>query len=141
MRLGLFDDPENNLYSRISPSIIGSGKHKALALEAACQGIVLLKNNNKVLPIDLKKVKSIAVVGINAGTCEFGDYSGTPVGEPVSILQGIQNRVGDKVKVFYAPWVPFLAGYEIIPKNVFPEWTKSRIFCKYRTKGATEDSC
>ncbi len=135
MRLGLFDDPEHNLYSRISSAIIGSGKHKALALESACQSIVLLKNNNKLLPIKLNKVKSIAVVGINAATCEFGEYSGTPVGEPVSILQGIKNRVGDKVQILYAPWVSPLGVYEIIPKKQFPNGLKADYFSNIELKG------
>ena len=54
-----------------------------------------------MLPLDAKKIKSIAVVGINAGRSEFGDYSGLPVIAPVSILQGIKDRVGDTVKVVY----------------------------------------
>lgn len=45
-----------------------------------------------MLPLDAKKIKSIAVVGINAGRSEFGDYSGLPVIAPVSILQGIKDR-------------------------------------------------
>ena len=46
----------------------------------------------QLLEYRIDKLKSIAVVGINAGTCEFGDYSGAPVIEPVSVLQGIKNR-------------------------------------------------
>lgn len=128
MRLGLFDNPEHNPYNKISPAIVGSPKHKALALEAARQSIVLLKNKNKTLPINLKNVKSIAVVGINAGNSEFGDYSGVPVGEPVSILQGIQNRVGDQVKVVYAPWVSSQDGYELITKSYFPKGLKAEYY-------------
>jgi len=41
------------------------------------------------------------VVGINAGNCEFGDYSGKPVNVPVSVLDGIRNRVGDDIKIVY----------------------------------------
>lgn len=128
MRLGLFDDPAQNPYNRISPEVVGSPGHKALALEAARQSIVLLKNANNTLPIQLNKVKSIAVVGINAGNCEFGDYSGVPVGEAVSILQGIKNRVGDKVKVSYAPWVSSQDGYELITKSYFPQGLKAEYF-------------
>jgi len=135
MRLGLFDNPENNPYNKISPSIVGSLDHRALALEAACQSIVLLKNKNKTLPIDLNKIKSIAVVGINAGNCEFGDYSGIPVGEPVSILQGIQNRVGAKVKIIYAPWVSSADGYELISKTYFPNGLKAEYFSNKELKG------
>lgn len=121
MRLGLFDDPNRNPYNKISPSVVGSKPHKDLALEAARQSMVLLKNDQHILPIDLKKIKSIAVVGINAGNCEFGDYSGVPVGEPVSILQGIRDRVGNRVKVNYAPWVSSQDGYELIDKAYFPQ--------------------
>ncbi|MDR0540818.1 MAG: beta-glucosidase, partial [Dysgonamonadaceae bacterium] len=74
MRLGLFDNPSRNPYNRLPPSTVGSPEHKELALEAARQSIVLLKNKNNTLPVDRKKVKSIAVVGINAANCEFGDY-------------------------------------------------------------------
>jgi beta-glucosidase len=50
MRLGLLDDPVLNPYNKIAPSVVGSEKHKQLALEAARQSIVLLKNKNKTLP-------------------------------------------------------------------------------------------
>lgn len=139
MRLGLFDDPNHNPYNKISPSIIGSESHKALALEAARQSIVLLKNENNILPINLKKLKSIAVVGINAGSCEFGDYSGTPVGEPISILQGIKDRVGDKVKVNYAPWVSSQDGYELIDKSYFPNGLTAKYFTSNDLKGTYKE--
>lgn len=128
MRLGLFDDPEHNKYNRISPSVVGSNDHKELALEAARQSIVLLKNEKKMLPLDIHKLKSIAVVGINAGNCEFGDYSGVPVGNAVSVLDGIKNKVGDKVKVLYAPWISSADGYELISKSYFPEGLKAEYF-------------
>lgn len=49
-----------------------------------------IEESENMLPLNVDKLKSIAVVGINAGTCEFGDYSGAPVIEPVSVLQGIK---------------------------------------------------
>ncbi len=104
MKLGFFDTSGNNPYDKISPSVIGSEKHRQLALEAAREAIVLLKNANRTLPLNKSKLKSIAVVGLNAATCEFGDYSGQPMTEPISILQGIKDYVGDKVNVRYAPW-------------------------------------
>jgi beta-glucosidase len=51
-----------------------------------------------------EKIKSIAVLGINAATCEFGDYSGTPLNEPVSPLQGIIRKAGKNIKVNTLPW-------------------------------------
>jgi len=137
MKLGLFDNPEDNPYNKISPSVVGSAEHKALALEAAHQGIVLLKNNKNMLPINLKNVKSIAVVGINAGNTEFGDYSGVPVGVPVSILQGIKNKAGSKVQISYAPWLPVngLEGYELISKSFFPGGLKAEYFSNMTLEG------
>jgi beta-glucosidase len=128
MRLGLFDDHNHNPYNKISPAVVGSEKHKELALEAARQSIVLLKNKNNTLPVNLNKVKSIAVVGINAGNCEFGDYSGFPANQPISVLEGIKSRVGNKVKIVYAPWVSAADGYELISKNYFPEGLHAEYF-------------
>lgn len=135
MRLGLFDNPEGNVYSRISPDVIGSKEHQELALEAARQSIVLLKNKKNLLPIDKKKVKSIAVVGINAATPEFGDYSGYPVNAPVSVLQGIKDKVGDDVKVVYAPWVSAEEGFELITRSYFPEGLKAEYFDNMNLEG------
>lgn len=137
MKLGLFDNPEKNPYNKLLPSIVGSAEHKALALVAARQSMVLLKNSNNTLPINLKKVKSIAIVGINAGNAEFGDYSGTPVGEPVSILQGIKNKVGSQVRIAYAPWQPVtgLEGYELISKEFIPNGLKGEYFVNMNFEG------
>ena len=135
MHLGFFDDPSLNPYSKIPVTVIGSEKHKQLALESARQSIVLLKNSKNTLPIDIKKVKSIAVVGINAANSEFGDYSGTPANEPVSILQGIRNRVGDKVKIVHAPWKTAKDGLELIQGANFPEGLKTEYFDNMELKG------
>ena len=104
MRLGLFDNPSHNPYNRIPPSVVGCAKHKELALQAAREAIVLLKNEGAMLPLKRERLRSLAVVGINAATCEFGDYSGVPVGEPVSILEGIRSLAGPEVEVKHVPW-------------------------------------
>jgi beta-glucosidase len=135
MRLGLFDDPALNPYNKLSPSVVGSEEHKQLALEAARQSIVLLKNDKKTLPLNIKTIKSIAVVGINAGNSEFGDYSGAPVNAPVSILQGIKNKVGNKVNIVYAPWKSAVDGMEIISKENFPEGLTTEYFSNMELKG------
>ena len=135
MLLGMFDDPSSNPYNRLSPSIVGSEAHKELALESARQSIVLLKNKNNTLPIDIKKVKSIAVVGINAGSSEFGDYSGAPVNEPVSILEGIRRRAGKEVEIVYAPWKSAKDGLELIQGDNFPEGLQVEYFDNMELKG------
>ena len=139
MKLGLFDGVERNPYAKISPSVIGSKEHQTVALNAARECIVLLKNQKNMLPLNVKKLKSIAVVGINAGKCEFGDYSGAPVVEPVSILQGIKNRVGDKVKVVYAPWKSAVDGLELIQGENFPEGLKAEYFDNTRLEGTPKE--
>lgn len=119
-KLGIFDDPSLNLYTKISPSVIGSEKHKQLALETARQSIVLLKNTENLLPLNKKKVKSIAVLGINAGVAEFGDYSGTPLNDPVSPLKGIRNKVADTgIDVRYVPWLTNPIEYETVNTAFF----------------------
>ena len=60
------------------------------------------------------------MVGINAANCEFGDYSGTPVNAPVSVLDGIRNRVGNEIKVVHAPWVSSEEGYQLISPTDLP---------------------
>ncbi|WP_198680014.1 glycoside hydrolase family 3 C-terminal domain-containing protein [Aureibaculum luteum] len=103
-KLGIFDSTDKNPYTKISPDVIGSKKHQDLALETSRQSIVLLKNHNNTLPLNSDKIKKIAVVGFNANQVVFGDYSGLPVIKPISPLEGIQNKVGDKIAVNYVKW-------------------------------------
>lgn len=139
MELGLFDRPESNPYSKISPTIIGSEKHQQLALESARQSIVLLKNKNNTLPLNPQKVKSIAVVGINAGNCEFGDYSGIPANAPVSILQGIKDKAGSNVKIVYAPWKSAMDGKEMISASYFPNGLKAEYYTNMELSGQAKN--
>jgi beta-glucosidase len=137
MQLGLFDDPANNPYNKISPETIGYKSHQALALQAARESIVLLKNENHFLPLIQQNIKSIAVLGINANNTEFGSYSGNPAGTAVSVLQGIKNKVGDKVQITHVPWkaVNGLEAYELIGKGFFPGGLKAEYFTNLELKG------
>jgi beta-glucosidase len=98
-RLGLFDHPyvDPDYAERIN----NSPEHKQLALEAARKELVLLKNDKNLLPLDLGKLKTIAVIGPNAADVHLGGYSRDP-GFGISVLDGIKARVGDKAKVIYA---------------------------------------
>ena len=134
--VGLFDDPSQNPYNQIEPSVIGCKKHQELALETARQSMVLLKNQKNFLPLNLKKVKSIAVVGINAGHCEFGDYSGIPKNAPVSVLDGIRKYAEKaNVEVVYAPWVSTGSDFDPISKNYFPNGLKAEYFTNSKLEG------
>jgi len=137
MQLGMFDDPAENPYNKISPDTIGSKAHQALALQAARESIVLLKNENHLLPFDKKNIKSIAVVGINADNTEFGAYSGNPAGAAISILQGIKAKVGKDVQVMHVPWkaVNGLEAYALIEKEFFPGGLKAEYFTNMELQG------
>ena len=100
-RLGLFENPYVD--PDYTKRITNSPEHKQLAVKAAQEAIVLLKNEGNMLPVDLKKIKTIAVIGPNAADVHQGGYSRDPgPGNGVSILDGIRNRVGPGVKVLYS---------------------------------------
>jgi beta-glucosidase len=98
-RLGLFDNPyvDPDYAERTN----NSQEHRKLAIEAARKAIVLLKNDKNFLPLNLAKLKTIAVIGPNAADVHLGGYSRDP-GYGVSVLDGIRARVGDKAKVLFA---------------------------------------
>lgn len=98
-RLGLFDNPyvDPDYVERIT----NSDEHRKLAIEAATKVLVLLKNEKNLLPLDIEKLKTIAVIGPNAADVHLGGYSRDP-GRGVSVLDGIRARVGSKAKVLYA---------------------------------------
>jgi beta-glucosidase len=98
-RLGLFDNPYVD--PEYAEKITNSSEHRQLALKAAQKVVVLLKNEKNMLPLDLTKLKTIAVIGPNAEGVHLGGYSRDPV-HGVSILQGIRDRVGSKANVVYA---------------------------------------
>lgn len=98
-RLGLFDNPYVD--PDLATKVTNSPEHQALALKAAQEVMVLLKNENNLLPLDLSKLKTIAVIGPNADGLHLGGYSRNP-GHGVTILDGIQKRVGSSAKVIFA---------------------------------------
>lgn len=98
-KLGLFDDPYVD--PNEAETVVGCDDHRELALQAARETITLLKNENNLTPLNLKKIKSIAVIGPNANRTLLGGYSGVPKHE-VTVLEGIKQKVGDRVKVLYS---------------------------------------
>ncbi len=97
-RLGLFDHPLVD--PDYAEKAVNSEEHRKLAVEAARKVLVLLKNDKNTLPLDLGKIKTIAVIGPNAADLHVGGYARDP-GQGVSILDGIRARVGNKAKVVY----------------------------------------
>jgi beta-glucosidase len=98
-RLGLFENPYVD--PEYAKKITNSTEHQKLAEKAAEEAIVLLKNEGALLPLDLKKVKTIAVIGPNAADVHLGGYARDP-GHGVSVLDGIRARAGSDAKVIYA---------------------------------------
>jgi beta-glucosidase len=101
-RLGMFDPPEMVPYARIPYAMNDCHKHRKLALKAARESLVLLKNDG-LLPLS-EDLGTIAVIGPYADdrTSLRGNYSGTPC-EEVTILDGIKHKVGKKTTVLYVP--------------------------------------
>ena len=100
-RLGLFENPlvDPLLAEEVSHTL----KNQELALEAARQGIVMLKNEGAILPLD-KKITSIAVIGPNADDekNQLGDYTSSVVlQDVVTVLDGIRRKVDPSTKVRY----------------------------------------
>ena len=94
-QLGLLDPDECSPYKDIPGDVVDCQKHRDHALKVAQESLVLLKNNDNVLPLS-KDLKKIAVVGPNIDDLEImrGNYSGTPT-HYVSILKGIQDKMPD----------------------------------------------
>jgi len=105
-KLGLFGSTRKEAKK---DTIVSRKEHQEYAYEMAKKAMVLLKNDNSLLPLDMSKIKSLAVIGPNAteerpekGTYSLlGGYSGLPP-YYVSVLEGITNKVGNKVKINYA---------------------------------------
>lgn len=105
LRLGLMDNSSNNPYSGIgiTDTIAPWTKPEAreLVRKVTEKSIVLLKNENMLLPLQKDKIKSIAVIGPSANSVISDWYSGTPPYK-ISILKGIKNALGDNVIIRYA---------------------------------------
>lgn len=98
--LGMF--AEDNDYDRIPYSAVECREHLDMAEEMARKGIVLLKNTG-ILPLQKSELKTIGVIGPNAGsrTALIGNYHGT-ASEYITILEGIRREVGEDIQILYS---------------------------------------
>jgi beta-glucosidase len=101
-RLGMFDPPEMVKYAGIPYSLNDSEQNKALARETARKSIVLLKNENNLLPLK-KDIGTVAVIGPNSDQSFvlLGNYNGTP-SDPYTPLRGIKEKLDGVSEVIYA---------------------------------------
>ncbi len=92
-KLGMFDPDEVVKYAQIPFSVNTSKKNDELALEAAKESIILLKNNNNILPLS-KDIKTLAVIGPNADNWEalVGNYNGIAK-NPITVLKGLKQKL------------------------------------------------
>ena len=97
--LGMFDETE---YDSIPYEVVECKEHIDLSVEAAHKSVVLLKNDG-ILPLNKEKLKTIGVIGPNANSraALIGNYHGT-ASRYVTVLEGIQDYVGDDVRVLYS---------------------------------------
>ncbi len=103
MKLGLFDPQEKVPFYAIDYRVVDCEEHRQLNEKAARKSVVLLKNENKLLPLDASKYKTIGVIGPNANNRKalVGNYEGT-ASEYITVLVGIQDAVGKEVRVLYS---------------------------------------
>jgi len=96
---GLFDKR-----NPVDTMILHSKEHKELELKVATEAITLLKNENNILPVDIKKYKTIAVIGPNAKYVATGGGGSSFVSPyySVSPYEGLKNRFGNSAKILYA---------------------------------------
>jgi beta-glucosidase len=111
-RLGMFDPPEMVKYANIPYSINDCEQNKALARETALKSIVLLKNQDNLLPLK-KDVGTVAVIGPNSDQSFvlLGNYNGTP-SDPVTPLRGIREKLNGTSEVVYAQGCNWVAGMQ-----------------------------
>ena len=94
-RLGEFDPADRNPYRKIPITVLNSPEHRALSLQASRESIVLLKNENNLLPLDREKVKKIAVVGPLADQFVAEETRATSAAsnrDVVTIAAGLKDR-------------------------------------------------
>jgi beta-glucosidase len=113
MKLGMFDPAGKVKYAQIPITKNDSPENDAVAQKMARESMVLLKNDG-ILPLDKKKIKTIAVIGPNADNIRvlYGNYNGIS-SKPITILQGIRNAVGPGAKVLYTSGCEYVEGFKL----------------------------
>lgn len=119
-KLGMFDPDEMVPFASIPESVINCDEHRQLAYKAATKTVVLLKNRNNILPIQPETMKSILVIGPNAGSIDIllGNYHGIS-DTLTTLVAAIAGRVPEGVKCDYHPGTALTVG----PKEKEVDWT------------------
>ena len=102
--LGLMDDPKDQFYKTLNYTHVDTHYNRQVALDAARQGIVLLKNDNNILPISSTSVSNIALIGPHANATKnmLSSYEGTnTLVNSHSPYQSFVREIGDSVTISY----------------------------------------
>ena len=100
---GLFDGKRSFGDADQVKKVVRTEEHIQTSRRLAEEGIILLKNEGNLLPLDESKIKSIAVIGPNAAQVQFGDYSWTKANRNgVHVLQALQQQLAGKLKINYS---------------------------------------
>jgi beta-glucosidase len=101
-KLGFYDEPTANPFYKYGADSVANAAHAALARAMAQQSMVLLKNDNQLLPLYKKKYPAIMVVGTNSASMDalLGNYHGVS-NRAVSFVEGITNAVDAGTRVEY----------------------------------------
>ncbi|MGZ3873377.1 MAG: glycoside hydrolase family 3 C-terminal domain-containing protein, partial [Mucilaginibacter sp.] len=102
IKLGFYDDPASSPYRNYGADSVNNAAHVALARRAAQQSMILLKNDNNVLPLKKSAYSSIMVLGVNAASFDalVANYHGTS-SKVVNFVEGITAAVGPGTRVEY----------------------------------------
>ncbi len=112
--LGLFDHPYTS--EEEAQKMMNDSSGKKIAKQAALESIVLLKNEKQILPLK-NNIRSIAIIGEDADSVRLGGYSG-PGNNAISILEGIKQQAGDKIKITYARGAEVMyKEYDVVTSN------------------------
>lgn len=115
--IGLFDSPYQMELAE-ADKVVENPEHEAVALQASRESIVLLKNDNKTLPLDINKVKTISVCGPNADEEGYAlTHYGPLAVDVTTVLEGIKEKVAGKAEVLYTK------GCDLVDAN----WPESEI--------------
>ena len=103
MKLGLFDNPDKVSYNKIGYDQVDNKEHLELNIEASRKSIVLLKNEERLLPLDKSKIKTVGVIGPNADNRKalVGNYEGT-ASEYITVLEGVKEYLGEDIRVYFS---------------------------------------
>lgn len=103
MKLGALNGKGNTPFDEIPYTTVDSKEMQDLNLEAASKCVVLLKNENNLLPLNQKDIKTIGIIGPNANNRRalVGNYEGT-ASRYITVLEGIQDYVGEDTRILYS---------------------------------------